>query len=164
MALTRVNFAGQGQNVIQSSSMPVGSVVDVRHYTNSTRASVSAGTSGTLWTFTDTKSLGTETSIIIHANLIGADDYSGAVGTFIEYGGTKAYSIQYTYEGNAYCKMLTGTSKTTGKSSGSQTVTIGWDVASGSSGSPFVTLNPNSTDDARFHQTVSTLVIYEIKV
>jgi|OM-RGC.v1.021546168 hypothetical protein len=29
MALTRVNFAGQGQNVLQSSSMPVGSVLQV---------------------------------------------------------------------------------------------------------------------------------------
>ena len=60
--------------------------------------------------------------------------------------------------------MLTGTSKTTGKSSGSQTVTIGWDVGGGSSGSPFVYLNPNSTDESRLYQTVSTLVIYEIKV
>ena len=60
--------------------------------------------------------------------------------------------------------MLTGTSKTTGKSSGSQTVTIGWDAANSSaSEKPFVTLNPNSTDDARFHQTVSTLVIQEVK-
>ena len=155
MALTKLRLV----------ALPSGSVVDVRHYTNTTRtASITAGATGTLWTFTDTKLLGSESSIIIHANLIGADDYSGAVGTFIEYGGTKAYSIQYTYDENAYCKMLTGTSKTTGKSSGSQTVTIGWDAANSSaSEKPFVTLNPNSTDDARFHQTVSTLVIQEVK-
>ena len=153
MALTQLRLGG----------LPSGSVVDVRHYTNSTRASVASGTSGTLWTFTDTKSLGTESSIIIHANLIGFDDSSGAVGAYIEYGGTKSYSIQFTYDENSYCKLLTGTSKITGKSSGSQTVTIGWDVGGGSSGSPFVYLNPNSTDESRLYQTVSTLVIQEVK-
>ena len=45
-----------------------GSVVAVRHYSNNTRiASITSGTTGTLWSFTDTKLYGPESSIIIHA-------------------------------------------------------------------------------------------------
>ena len=140
-----------------------GSVVAVRHYSNNTRvASVSTAATGTLWSFTDTKLYGSESTIIIHANLIGWDDASGVIGMYIEYASTKSYSIQFTYDENAYCKMLTGTSSTTGKSAGSQTVNIGWDAANGTSSRPFVTLNPNSTDDARMHQTVSTAIVYEV--
>jgi len=139
-----------------------GSVVAVRHYSNNTRiASITSGTTGTLWSFTDTKLYGPESSIIIHANLIGADDAGGIMGTYIEYGGTKSYSIMYTYEVSVYAKLLTGTSQTTGKSAGSQTINIGWD-ANGANTRPFVTLNPNSTDDARLHQTVSTIIVYEV--
>jgi len=140
-----------------------GSVVAIRHYSNNTRAATTQGSpNGTLWSFTDTKLYGSESNIIIHANLIGWDDASGTIGMYIEYAGTKSYSIMYTYEVNPYAKMLTGTSNTTGKSAGSQTVNIGWNAANGSNSYPFLTLNPNSTDDARLHQTVSTAIVYEV--
>ena len=140
-----------------------GSVVAIRHYSNNTRAATTQGSpNGTLWSFTDTKLYGSESNIIIHANLIGWDDASGTIGMYIEYAGTKSYSMMYTYEVNPYAKMLTGTSNTTGKSAGSQTVNIGWNAANGANSYPFVTLNPNSTDDARLHQTVSTAIVYEV--
>jgi len=139
-----------------------GSVVAVRHYSNNTRvASVGLGATGTLWSFTDTKLYGAESTIIIHANLIGWDDASGAMGLYIEYASTKSFSMMFTYEVNAYAKVLTGTSSTTGKSAGSNTVNIGWD-ANGTSSRPFVTLNPNSTDDGRLHQSISTAIVYEV--
>lgn len=140
-----------------------GSVVAIRHYSNNTRiASLPTAASGTLWSFTDTKLYGSESTIIIHANLIGWDDASGTIGMYIEYSGTKSYSMMYTYEVSPYCKVLTGTSSTTGKSAGSQTVNIGWNAPSGTGSRPFVGLNPNATDDARLHQTVSTAIVYEI--
>ena len=140
-----------------------GSVVSIRHYSNNTRASVTAGASGTLWTFTDTKLYGSESSIIIHANLIGKANDSGNVASYIEYGGTKSYSIGFTYEASTHAKLMSGTSKTTGKSAGSQTVNIGWDTANNqASQRPFQILNPNSSDDSRLHQTVSTVIVYEV--
>ena len=161
------NAAGTAAMTIDSSGnikpTASGSVVAVRHYSNSTRSIVYSAATGTLWTLTDTKLYGVESAIIIHANIIGLGDNSGVVSTFIEYGGTKSYSIQYTYEANDFCKLLTGTSKTTGKDAGSQTLSIGWDAANGSgSESPFIRINPNATEDARLHQTVSTIIVYEV--
>ena len=114
------NTAGAAAMTIDSSGKikptASGSVVSVRHYSNNTRASVTAGASGTLWTFTDTKLYGAESSIIIHANLIGKANDSGNVASYIEYGGTKSYSIGFTYEASTHGKVMSGTSKTTGKS------------------------------------------------
>ena len=139
-----------------------GQVVAVRHYSNSTRSALSNSNNGTLWTFTDTKLFGTETDIIVQVNLIGKDDASGVMGTYIEYGGSRSYSISYTYEVTAYNKIMTGSSKATGISSGNNTVTIGWNTADSASSKPFQVLNPNSTDDTRNHQHVSTATVYEI--
>ena len=140
-----------------------GSVVAVRHYSNATRATIYSSAAGTIWTFTDTKLYGAESSIIIHANIIGFYDNSGAVGTYIEYDGTKSYSISYTYTSYDTPKLLIGTSKTTGKAAGSRTVKIGLDVANGGAGeSPFTTVNPNGNDDARIPQMVSTIIVYEV--
>ena len=56
-----------------------------------------------------------------------------------------------------------GNGKFTGVSSGSRTLIIGWSPANGTSATrPFLVLNPNATDDARGHQTVSTVVVYEV--
>ena len=139
-----------------------GAVVAMRHYSNSTRSSLSNSNDGTLWTFTDTKLFGTETDIIVYVNLIGKDDASGVMGTYIEYGGSRSYSISYTYDTTAYNKMMTGSSKATGIGSGSNTVTIGWNTADSASSKPFQVLNPNSTDDTRNHQHVSTAIVYEV--
>ena len=139
-----------------------GAVIAMRHYSNSTRTAVSNSNDGTLWTFTDAKLLGTETDIIVYVNLIGKDDASGVMGTYIEYGGSRSYSISYTYEPTDYNKMMTGSSKATGIGSGNNTVTIGWNTANSSNSKPFQVLNPNGTDDSRSHQHVSTAIVYEV--
>ena len=140
-----------------------GAVIAIRHYSNSTRTAMSlTGSSGTIWSFTDTKVGGTETDIIVQINIIGKDDGSGSLGTYIEYGGSRSYSAAFQYESSPYLKPMTGSMKATGKASGSQTVTIGWDAANNATTYPFVVLNPNSTDDARNHQFVSTVTVYEV--
>ncbi|MDC0564301.1 hypothetical protein OAP51_05845 [Alphaproteobacteria bacterium] len=161
------NSAGTAAITIDSSGRvkpsASGSVVAIRHYSNNTRASVTAGASGILWTFTDTKLYGAESSIIIHANLLGKANDSGNVASYIEYGGTKSYSIGFTYEASIHAKVMSGTSKTTGKSAGSQTVSIGWDTANNqASQRPFQIFNPNSSDDSRIHQQVSAVIVYEV--
>jgi len=148
---------------VDTSNLPSGTVVAMRHYSNSTRTAMSQTTpNGTIWSFTDTKVGGTNTDIIVQVNIIGKDDAAGTVGTYIEYDGTKSYSTAYTYEATAYNKLLTGSMKATGKTSGSKTVKIGWDVASGVNSYPFVILNPNSIDDNRNYQHVSTAIVYEV--
>lgn len=139
-----------------------GSVVAVRFYSNDTRSATSAGSTGTLLSFTDTKLYGSETDIIVSVNVIGEGNSSGAVGTEISYDGTKSHSASYDYNGQGYMVTITGNAKFTGVSSGSRTLTVGWTSGNGTANSPVLVVNPNSTDDARYTQMVSTVVVYEV--
>jgi len=142
-----------------------GSVVAVRFYSNNTRATVSSAASGTLISFTDTKLYGSETDIIVTANVIGHDQGnggSGDIGAYIGYDGTEKYSIDNNYNAQAYNNTMTGQAKFTGVSSGSRTVKVGWNTGNSVSAAPFPILNPNSTDDARGQQSESTIIVYEV--
>lgn len=139
-----------------------GSVVAVRFYSNNTRSNPTAGSTGVLWSVTDTKLYGSETNIIVQCVLHGYNAYSGGLPTYIEYGNSKSYSLAFQYSAGNYQKMATGLANATGKSSGSNTINIGWDSATGGTQKPFNVFNPNSSDDSRLHQMVSTLVVYEV--
>ena len=141
-----------------------GSVVAVRFYSNNTRSTISSAADGTLISFTDTKLYGSETDIIVTANVIGhgQDAGSGDTGAYIGYDGTEKYSIDNNYNNQSYNNTMTGQAKFTGVSSGSRTVKVGWNTGSGVAATPFPILNPNSTDDARGQQSESTIIVYEV--
>jgi len=138
-----------------------GSVVAVRFYSSDTRSTVSAASTGTLLSFTDTKLYGSETDIIVSVNVIGLGNASGATATEIGYDGTKIYSASYDYNGQGYMVTINGNAKFSGVSSGSKPLRVGWTTGSGTA-SPFNVLNPNSADESRLQQMVSTVVVYEV--
>lgn len=149
---------------LDTARFPSGTVVAVRFYSDDTRAAISSAATGTIISFTDTKLYGSETDIIVTANVIGHDQSSGsgATGAYIGYDGTEKYSIDNNYNAQAYNNTMTGQAKFTGVSSGSRTVKVGWNTANGVAATPFPVVNPNSTDDARGQQSESTIIVYEV--
>jgi hypothetical protein len=142
---------------------PSGTVIDVRTYENSTRTVLSNAVESNMLTFTDTKKLGTESKIVIHIHVPGHGHYSGSLGLFIEYDALRSYSAGFTYDNTSHMRLMSGIGVFTGRAAGSRSIEIGWRNANGGSGDrPFITMNPNASDDSRFYQMKSVVTVYEV--
>ncbi len=144
---------------------PSGHVVNIMHYTNNTRRTSNEVSSGDFWTVTYTKLLaGTKLLVYVGVPLHGPSN--GNSGEYITIGGTQYGSITYNYGGMAQygnaCEMMNGMAEKTGQAAGS--VTIGWGCDTSAGGSIAEVINPNSTDDSRNQQKVSTITVWEIMV
>lgn len=143
-----------------------GAILNISTVRNSTRSSVSAVSSAyTLFSGSFTKVSSTST-LIATCTVFGSGSYSGvcAVGMNID-GSNWDYGCNYQYDNQwqpAQITFIVGTSVWTGISAGSHTLGFGWNAADGSSNRPFNIFNPNSNEDSRSRQQVSSMTIYEV--
>ena len=77
------------------------------------------------------------------------------------------YGVAYQYDGawssTIQTTIIVGHSYWTGVTAGAHTIGFGWKTAdAGASNRPFNILNPNSTEESRNQQMVSTIILYEI--
>ena len=148
---------------LPSAQLPVGTIINSEMFTNSTRTALSTSSGTAFWSVSYTKKLADSVLFVI-ANVRGWADSSGICGSYVEIDGTKYYSAGYTYNGHNYGHVWFGTASKQVSTSGTKTISVGWQNANGASDRPFELFNYNSTDDARSQQAVSTIQVMEVTV
>lgn len=145
-------------------AVPTQKVINVQTVTNSTRASLSStgSTPVTLTTFTYNKQ--SASSSLIFIVMIPMDGgNSGTCAADLTYGSSSAFgSLYFAFTGQSFVQVMQGQATLTGyTTTGSQTLTARYYTADNSGGRPADTVNPNSSDDSRMIQTVSTVTVIE---
>ena len=140
-------------------------IINVERVQNSTRASIASLTGsavGTLVTFTYNKQ-SASTSLIFIVMVALSNPSNGTMAIDLTYGTSSAFgSLNYTYTAQGFPMPLQGQATLTGyTTTGSQTLTVRYYTADTAGGRPGVIVNPNSTDDARNIQQVSTVTVIE---
>lgn len=150
---------------IQFQGSP-GLVLATTMLTNSTRTATSLGFNQIIFNGNFTKTTSTS-NILVTGSIVGGQFSDGNAGVgFVLDSVTWDWGTAYNYDGlwtraNTTIQVV-GTGFFTGVSAGAHTMGWGWRAVNGSSTRPFDTFNPNSTDDGRNGQFISSLIIYEI--
>tara|TARA_S200000501_G_scaffold309197_1_gene299006 strand:- start:1092 stop:1613 length:522 start_codon:yes stop_codon:yes gene_type:complete len=156
-------------------------LINVTHFWNINRNSISTSSNGTLWTgsFTKLKDA-TESWILLDGMIPAVQNYSDQCGTFAELDGADTNNDAPRYEGIYYGgvnesnnwarfilqvhRIIKNDDSTQELGAGSRTWKIGWYPRNGSSGEkPFGIINPNSSDDARNNQYGSYMSVWEYR-
>jgi hypothetical protein len=148
--------------VALTSQIPTAKVINVERLQNSTRASLSAVTTPTtLVNFTYNKQSASSSLIFIVMIPLHTNFSSGLV-CDLTYGTSSAFgSLTVTYTAQAGPFPMQGQATLTGyTTTGSQTLTVRYYSAS-SAAAPSTIVNPNSSDDSRNIQNVSTVTVIE---
>jgi hypothetical protein len=149
---------------LNTSDFPSGTIVKTSVIQDSTRSTLTSGTTGTVFSGNFTKVRGDSTLIVRHTTF-GNGAASGVCGLCLRLDGTtEDFGSSYQYD-NAYSpqvRQLIGSGRFEGVSAGSHTMAVGWNSAASGGEHPFVLKNPNANDDSRLYQKVSTIVIYEV--
>lgn len=144
-----------------------GGIVAINTVRSSTRTSVPNSGTVTLFSGTFTK-VRAATTLIAICNVYGCQYSSGNCGVAMNIDGTTwDYGCGYQYDGawssTLQVTLVTGTSVFTGVSAGSHTIGFGFKpFNAATSERPFAILNPNSSDDSRNGQFISSIVVYEV--
>jgi hypothetical protein len=143
-------------------------------YYNTTRTSISAASSYDLWSVTFNK-LSSTSTIVVEGVLHFREQLNTEVGMFCRYG-----TSGNVYNGMPYMSVGDNTANATSAdinttqyiasyisgytTTGSQTFTIGWSSANGSSNRPSSIWNPNNSDDNRTRaESGSIMYIWEVE-
>jgi hypothetical protein len=143
-------------------------------YYNTTRTSISSATSYDLWSVTFNK-LSSTSIIVVEGVLHFREEFNSEIGMFCKYG-----TSGNVYNGMPYMSVGDNTSAATDPSvdttqyiasfisgyttTGSQTFTIGWAAANGSSNRPSPIWNPKNQDDGRIRpDNGSIMYIWEVE-
>ncbi len=161
---TVLDLPATSGTVALTSQITTPKVINVQTVTNSTRASLSVtgSTPVTLTTFTYNKQ--SASSSLIFIVMIPMDGgYSGVCASDLTYGSSSAFgSLYYAFSGQDFVTVMQGQATLTGyTTTGSQTLTARYYAADNASSRPGNTVNPNSSDDSRMIQTVSTVTVIE---
>ena len=142
-----------------------GIVVSSGFLSTGTRAAISAGTGEqTLWTTGNFNKTTAGTDLFIVVQLAHKASGSGGNELWVKYGsGSSNYNLGlFNYTGTYGGQTNIVGSITGHTTTGNQAFTIGFNHENSANDSPLSVFNPNSTDDARFGQTYSTMLIWEI--
>lgn len=160
-----IQSATSGQKIVLQG-VPTGMVLATTVIRNSTRTAISAAYNATHFSGGFTKTTSTS-NLVVLATVVGGqyNDGNGAVGIVLD-STTWDWGAAHNYDGS-WTKSYTtvqciGTGYFTGVSAGVHTMGWGVKAANGGTTRPYETLNPNSTDDSRNGQFISTLIVYEI--
>lgn len=163
MKLTASGIENNSGNIVLRSS---GSIINVTTLNWSSEVSLSGGASGVQLTSSFTKIGGTESNIIVIAQINGSNRSAGVCGTYISIAGTPKYTFTYMYDNwsNGEQKME-GWDIWTGLTAGSKTVEVGWSTNNGEAGNkPWDYVNPSAgRGDSRKRAQGSNVIIFEVK-
>jgi len=158
-----------GSGTLSWQTLTTGTVINSALYTNNTRTSVTETAANTdrvtLWSFSYNKQSSTS-NLYVFGTMQGSGNDSGAIGIETSYGTTTvAGGWGYTFVSSNSIKMAPiGVGITGHTTTGAQTLSFRFFVAnSGVGNRPFVVLNPNSSDDARYNQTESYAIVLEVE-
>jgi len=137
-----------------------GKILQVASVEDSTRESFSTSADYYPISVAFTK-ISATSKIIVIASVIGHAASAGLCGTGLKLDSTKKYVGGYSYSTNGV--IYSGMADFGVVSTGSHTAYWGWTTANGTSTKPFSTLNPNSSEESRSQQKVSTILVYEVE-
>lgn len=154
-----------GASALEFGDAPSGVVKKIEQFTNNTRASLSSTTAKTvMWnsSFTTTTA---SSKVLIQVLIAKLGSAAGAFNCGIEWNGTNYDgTVHYTYENSDnYATMHAQYVFDSPGTPGSVNWAVYYDSANSSASRPATIFNPNSSDDGRLQQTISTLVITEFK-
>lgn len=163
-------FEQSGSNWVSGSGFPAGMIVNATVFVNSDRntLSTSSDLDRQVILLGNYNKLSSSTKLLISVFCpIFGPNHSGVRGIGIKYGsaGTEwCGAYYYTGTGNPYGGFLEAHCYFPSHSTtGSQTVSLREGCANGTdTGRAFSVINPNSTDEARYYTTRSTIKVYEI--
>ena len=136
--------------------------INIAQNTSNTRTALSSAASYTFMSFSYNQQKA-NSKIRIDMNFWGFGEASGATNIKIGYDST-FYSgfANMIYIAGSYTKPVFGHIYINGASStGNKTIQIVHESENGASARPFITWNPNATDDARLDQTTSYVTVTE---
>ena len=176
-ANSAISIASDGQVTIEqnnptitlgsNATFPAGMIVNTDVVQNSTRTDVSNSSSDDreILDIGDFNKLNSNTKLIIQV-MSPAFHFNngGGMNIGIKYGSsTTQWGGSFYYTGQNYSGFFVAyfysSSHTT---TGNQAISLRSGIANTVSSRPCTTINPNSSDDSRFHQSVTTAVIYEV--
>ena len=137
-----------------------GKILQVASVEDSTRESFSTSADYYPISVAFTK-ISATSKIIVIASVIGHAGSAGLCGTGLKLDSTKKYVGGYSYSTNGV--IYSGMADFGVVATGSHTAYWGWTTANGTSTKPFSTLNPNSSEESRSQQKVSTILVYEVE-
>tara|TARA_R110000803_G_scaffold200703_1_gene265213 strand:+ start:1097 stop:1720 length:624 start_codon:yes stop_codon:yes gene_type:complete len=157
-SLAAGNLSGSLPAISGAALTGVGKVISYSFHTWGTRTSSTSG-AHVVWSVTHTK-LSSTSKLVARVSMIGKGWSNGVSGEYISIDGTQYASICYTYD-NAWAPANIPIIGTASKvcDAGSRVVSFGVSA----SGYLATIWNPNSTDDGRNNQKVSTIEILEIE-
>ena len=149
---------------VWTSAAATQKVINVQTVTNSTRASLSTtGTTPvTLTTFTYNKQ-SASSSLIFIVMIPVYGQYSGTCAIDLTYGSSSAFgSLYFGFTGQGFFQPVMGQATLTGyTTTGSQTLTARYYAPDNNAAKPGNIVNPNSSDEGRNIQNVSTVTVIE---
>jgi len=154
-----------GKTLLDSS----GSVIAVTTFTNNTRTVLSNVSDRVLWTCGSINKKSSQSKLFITGQLPFRDGNSYFMGEWWRIGASgkrydgitlKAYNSNAGDESVQFGMFIHA--EYVSSETGNLLVDIGWTTANGDVASPGIQWNPNSTDDARSQQKVSTLTLIEV--
>ena len=156
-----------GVSKLLLENMPSGYVLASTIIRSSTRTAVSTAAESVIFSGSFTKQRA-DTNLAATCTVFGAGYYSGNCGVGMRIDSSNwDYGVAYQYDGawssTIQTTIIVGHSYWTGVTAGAHTIGFGWKTAdAGASNRPFNILNPNSTEESRNQQMVSTIILYEI--
>jgi len=145
----------------------VAKIIQVQTYKNSTRTALpTTQSSGAIMMWTVTFNKLSSTSILVFNGILpGHHHASGALMGIASYGTSpNTASWGYIYESSQHVKLgVINGSIHNYTTTGSQSFNIGYHSNGAVGDRPFVVWNPNTTDDGRLTQAVSSLTIMEVE-
>ena len=154
-----------------------GGLIKSFEYINTTRYSLSGGADNALFSFTFNKQENATTSKVYVSGVIpirgGASYFSGIYFDCLTSGVTShntndSFAFQgvvqsYAFDGGSPgVIVINKTFENSNLGSGNHTFEFGWKVKNGTTENPATEINPNSSDDARTHQTATIITLQEI--
>lgn len=155
-----------GVSKLTLNNMQSGFILGSAIFRYGTRAALPTSADTTIFGGTFTKQRA-DTNIFATCTVFGAGYYSGNCGVGMKLDSTWHFGTGYQYDGawsaSNQVTVITGQGYWTGLAAGAHTLNWGWKVADGGTGNkPFNYINPNSNDDSRLQQIVSSIIVYEI--
>lgn len=155
-----------GTSKLILNNMQSGFILGSTIFRYGTRAALSLSGDTTIFGGSFTKQRA-DTALYATCTVFGAGYNSGNCGVGMKLDNTWHYGTGYQYDGawssTNQITIITGQGYWTGFGAGSHTIYWGWKTANSStSDRPFNYINPNSSDDSRNQQIVSSIIVYEI--
>ena len=153
-----------------STNWPSGMIIGSKCIRNGTRTAMPTTNAYAPLSGTYTKILGsTQSKLVCRLTAFYAGYNSGSCGAYIACDSTKHYGTGYQYDGSWSSTQQTtvvfGQAEFTGIAAGNRTISHGWNTANGSTSDKIGNyFNPNSNDDSRNQQMISSITVFEVVI